>query len=161
MADNLLPSSVRLLEMSERWVSGTYIVSGVFDISSDGNSLEEMQGNIACLFSYLQKKRRRRWPRGIAGYFAIPIYSGEQFSAPLIDWVQNRPKYRYAMWHEPVLYNRCTNAAIMNTGWGPAGRSFRNCFAENAFAGLAELASNAGSDTFPSVNGKRVEYQFE
>ena len=159
MVDNRLPSSVRLLGMKEKWVSGTYIVSGVFDISGEGNSLEDIQGNIACLFSYLQKKRRRKWPRGIAGYFAIPIYSGDQFSIPLIDWVQNRPKYRYAMWHEPVLYNRCANAAIMNTVWGLAGRTFRDFFAENAFAGLAELAANAGADSFPSVNGQRVEYQ--
>ena len=144
--------------IDERWISGSYIVSGVYTIPVSRVDENVLQNNLPALFSRLREKRVRKWPRGICGYYAIPIYIGNCFSLDAVQWVQSRPKYRYAMWHEPVLYDRAKNLAFTNTKWGMYGLAFREYLSERTFDSLAYLAKSDNHRTFPSVNGQIIEH---
>lgn len=158
MQSNSLFRSLSDCCIDERWISGTYIVSGVFIIPVNRIGENALQDNLSALFSTLQEKRSRKWPRGICGYYAIPIYVGKGFSSDVVQWVQSRPKYRYAMWHEPVLYDRSENVAFMNTRWGKYGLAFREYLAERTFSSLATIVKNDNHSVFPVVNGQRIDY---
>jgi hypothetical protein len=158
MNPNPISTSLSNCCIDERWISGTYIVSGVFTIPFDRIGTTVLQDNLPALFSTLRGKQLRKWPRGISGYYAIPIYVGNGFSLDVVQWVQSRPKYRYAMWHEPVLYDLAGNQAFMNTKWGLYGLAFRKHLAERTFHSLANIAQNANHSSFPTVNGQHIEF---
>ena len=153
-----METSLSNCRIDERWVSGPYVVSGVFTIPVSRIGKNALQDNQNNLFSMLREKRVRKWPRGICGYYAIPIYIGNCFSLDAVQWVQSRPKYRYAMWHEPVLYDRAKNLVFMNTKWGMYGLAFREYLSERTFASLAYLAKSDNHRSFPSVNGQIIEH---
>ena len=157
MRDESQPLSFSGFSLEEKWVSGTYIISGLFSISGDGFDPETLTRNLPTLFSHLQQCRRWKLPRGICGYFAIPIYCSEKFSSSLIHWVQNRPKYRYAMWHEPVLYDLSHNEAYTSSFGAQSGAAFRSFVVNRQCSALAEIAKNMGIDSYPSVNGTFIE----
>ena len=158
MKPNPIETSLSDCRIAERWISGTYIVSGVYTIPVSRIGMNVLQDNLHNLFSMLREKRARKWPRGICGYYAIPIYVGNSFSLDVVQWVQSRPKYRYAMWHEPVLYDRAENVAFMNTKLGMYGLAFREYLAERTFTSLANIARNDNHSSFPSVNGKIIQH---
>ena len=144
------------IAIDERWVAGTYIVSGISVERYDRISVENIQNNIPPYFDRLRTERRGWWPRGICGYYAIPIYCCESFSGDLVEWVQNRPKYRYAMWHEPVLYSPIDNEVKMNSRWGVYGWAFREHLSERLFDPLQSLAYEFGHENFPIVNDSEI-----
>lgn len=160
MQSNIPNTYLSDCRIDERWVSGTYIVSGVYTILADRFEENVLQDNLPALFSTLRERRVRKWPRGICGYYAIPIYVGKGFSMDVVRWVQNRPKYRYAMWHEPVLYNCAENEAFTNAKWGLYGIAFRDYLGEQIFSSLASIAKNDGHSCFPRVNGQLIEYSW-
>lgn len=143
----------------EQWVSGTYIVAGVFQRRPARISVQEIQSDAPRLFDLLKTNKRARWPKGICGYYAIPIYTCDVLDAAVVDWVHSRPKYRYAMWHEPILYDRDRNIAEMNAGWRLYGAAFRVFLFEVIFTALNGLAKKDGHPTFPQVNGEQVRIE--
>ena len=140
----------------EQWVAGTYIVAGVFQRKRASISAWDIEADVPRLFDLLKANKKSRWPRGICGYYAIPIYTCDSRDAAAVDWVHSRPKYRYAMWHEPVLYDRGRNVAEMNAAWGLHGSAFRVFLAEVIFTALHGLARKEGHATFPRVNGEQI-----
>ncbi len=142
----------------EQWVSGTYIVAGIFLRRSESIRSGQIQSDISGFFDLLKKKRKRRWPRGICAYYAIPVYICDKLDFNAVKWVHSRPRYRYAMWHEPVLYDRHNNLAEMNAAWGLYSSSFRSFLSNLIFAALSELADHEGHVSFPQTNGKQIEF---
>lgn len=140
----------------EQWVAGTYIVAGVFQRKHAGISVREMQAEVPRLFDLLKANKRGRWPKGICGYYAIPIYTCDSLDTGAVDWVHSRPKYRYAMWHEPVLYDRGHNIVEMNAAWRLYGSAFRVFLFEVIFTALNGLAKKEGHASFPQVNGEQI-----
>jgi hypothetical protein len=143
----------------EQWLAGTYIVAGVFQRTPAMISIDTIQSDTPRLFDLLKANKKAIWPKGICGYYAIPIYSCEVLDTAVVDWVHSRPKYRYAMWHEPVLYDRVRNMAEMNATWRLYGSVFRVFLFETIFAALSELAKKQGHSVFPQVNGEQVRVE--
>lgn len=141
----------------EQWVSGTYVVAGVFRRSVDSLTVDEMRDNIPAWFDLLKHNKHARWPRGICGYYAIPVYTGASFDQSVVDYVHKRPKHRYAMWHEPVLYNRVANTAETNMSWRLYGRAFRLFLFESIVAALLGLHREHGHTDYPLVNGEVID----
>jgi hypothetical protein len=143
----------------EQWGSGTYIVAGVFQRPCHLLDVRQIQDKIPYLFGLLKKNKKGWWPKGICGYYAIPIYISDAFDQTVIEWVHSRPTYRYAMWHEPVLYNRVCNVAEMNKSWGLYCAAFRIFLFEVIFLALQGLSQKNGHTQFPFVNGQTVQIE--
>lgn len=137
----------------EQWVAGTYIVAGVFQRKHAVISVREIQAEAPILFDLLKANKRARWPKGLSAYYAIPIYICDSLNTATVEWVHSRPKYRYAMWHEPILYDRGRNIVEMNAKWGLTGAAYRVFLFEVIFTALDALAKNEGHSSFPQVNG--------
>jgi hypothetical protein len=124
--DSLALRSRRLADAKiiEGWMRGTYIVAGIFAIPSEAISTSDIQANIPDLYASTKAERRGRWPRGIAGTFLFPFYLGTGFGAGQIEWVQHRRPYRWAIWHEPVLYDTARNSVWMRSDYRHFGSAF-------------------------------------
>ena len=137
-------------------MKGTYIVAGVFAIPTESMIIADIQANIPDLYSTTKAGRRGRWPRGLAGTFLFPFYLGSGFSAELIEWVQHRRPYRWAIWHEPVLYDIAQNAAWMRSDYSHLGSAFYPLVFElyrRAFTAIAERLQRPQPDF---INGHRI-----
>lgn len=143
----------------EQWVSGTYIVAGVFQRKKPVVTVPDIEVEIPELFALLKSQKKARWPKGICGYYAIPIYTCDALDDFTVDWLHSRPKYRYAMWHEPVLYDRLRNVAEMNEAWQFHCSAFRPFLFEVIFEAVKGLAQKEGYPTFPQVNGKQIDVE--
>lgn len=140
----------------EGWMRGTYIVAGIFAIPSERITIPDIQSNIPDLYDSTKEDRRGRWPRGIAGTFLFPFYLGADFSPDQIDWVQHRQAYRWAIWHEPVLYDISENAAWMRSDYGHFGSAFYPLVFDlyrRAFTVIAERLQRPQPDY---INGHRI-----
>jgi hypothetical protein len=135
----------------EQWVAGTYIVSGVFQRRCYV-TVEQLDHDIPQFFQLLRQNKRAIWPRGICGYYAIPIYTADRFQQTVIDWVHRRPQYKYAMWYEPVLYDRVHNIAQTRASWGRNGEAFRAFLFGIISAALDALRRHEGHAELPRVN---------
>lgn len=138
----------------EQWVAGTYIVAGVFQKQCSNLNVDQAIMGIAPLFNKLRVNKRAWWPKGICAYYAIPIYTSGGFDQSVIDWVHSRPRGRYAMWHEPVIYDRVKNVAEINASWGIVCAAYRVFLFEAMHAALAAVSQKEGHARFPLVNGK-------
>ncbi len=141
----------------EQWVSGTYIVTGVFPKYVLALSTDQLKADIPAVFELLSKNKKAWWPKGISAYFAIPIYTSDGFNQAVIEWVHSRPQYKYAMWHEPVLYDRKRNMAEINASWGLSGAAYRIFLFEVIYTALAVISQKEGHSEFPLVNGEKIE----
>lgn len=112
------------VKIIEGWMRGTYVVAGIFAISSDATTITGIKENIPDLYTATKTARRRCWPRGIAGTFLFPFYLSCHFPSETIDWVQKRRPYRWAVWHEPVLYDTTRNSVWMRSDYGQFGSAF-------------------------------------
>lgn len=143
----------------EQWVSGTYLVAGVFQRKHLLIGVPQIEAEAPRLFTLLKAHKNARWPKGICGYYAIPIYTCDSLDSSAVDWVHSRPKYRYAMWHEPVLYDRRQNIAEMNAKWRIHCSAFREFLFEVIFTALNGLARKEGHPAFPQVNGEQINIE--
>ncbi len=143
----------------EQWVSGTYVVAGVFQRRGRLFTVGQVRKDIPALFESLRRNKKAIWPKGVCGYYAIPVYTADGFDQGLIDWVHARPRHKYAMWHEPVLYDRIRNTAETNASWGLGGRAFRIFLFEVIYTALHGLARKEGHSGFPIVNGERIRVE--
>lgn len=140
----------------EQWVSGTYVVAGVFQQHCEHVQLRQIVERIPHYFESLRLQKKAIWPRGICGYYTIPIYSVEHFDDDALRWVRSRPSYRYAMWHEPVLYDWRSNRAEMNRQWGINGSAFRIFLYEVIASALVNLMRHYDHAERPTLNGDRL-----
>jgi hypothetical protein len=143
----------------EQWVAGTYIIAGVFHRPCQNLDVRHIQNQIPDLFHQLKKEKKGIWPKGISAFYAIPIYTSDGFDPDVVDWVHARPKYRYAMWHEPVLYDWILNKAEMNTSWGLYGAAFRIFLFEAIYTALRVKSLHEGHTEFPLVNGEKTKIE--
>ncbi|MDH5535821.1 MAG: hypothetical protein OEZ08_09685 [Betaproteobacteria bacterium] len=108
----------------EGWMRGTYVVAGIFAIPVDTLSVSTLSANIAALYDGTKRAKRAWWPRGISGMFLFPFYLGSGFSPEVVSWVQRRHPYRWAIWHEPVLYDTGQHSVTMRGDYGLFGSAF-------------------------------------
>jgi len=108
----------------EGWMRGTYVVAGIFAIPSEVVTISDLRRNIPTLHATTKNAKRGWWPRGISGMFLFPFYLSTHFEPEVVAWVQKRQPYRYAIWHEPVLYDIARNAAWMRSDYGHFGSAF-------------------------------------
>jgi len=110
---------------SEQWLRGTYLVSGVFPIQKSGLTIRDIIEQIPALYDETISHKRAIWPRGICGYFLVPIYISDSFDELVQNWVRSYHRYRWAIWHEPLLYNKHDNVVYMRSDYGTHGAAFR------------------------------------
>lgn len=108
----------------EGWMRGTYVVAGIFAIPADTLTIATVEAQIPFLYEGTKGAQRGWWPRGIAGTFLFPFYLGSGFTPEVTSWVQRRHPYRWAIWHEPVLYDMDRHAVTMRGDYGHFGSAF-------------------------------------
>ncbi len=136
----------------EQWVVGTYVVTGLFGSTVSNLTINDIESRIPQLYDMTRQAQHAWWPRGIAGYYLITIYSGTVFDSEVIEWVHLRPKYRWAVWHEPILYNLKSNSIEMNRNWGRYCAAFRPYLSDILRSQLAHTAKEHGFDDGPEVD---------
>jgi hypothetical protein len=137
----------------EGWMRGTYVVAGIFAIPSESLTITELQRNIPTLYDAASKAKRAWWPRGLCGTFLFPFYIGLAFDPAVIEWVQRRRPYRYAIWHEPVLYDVDRNAVWMRSDYGQFGSAFHPMVFELYRRALALIAGRIQKPRPDFING--------
>ena len=81
---------------------------------------------------------------------------GEKFSSEQIEWVQHHHPYRWAIWHEPVLYDISENAVWMRADYGHFGSAFYPLVFDlyrRSFTVIAERLQRPQPDF---INGRRT-----
>ena len=137
----------------EGWMRGTYIVAGIFAIPSQALTVTEVQRNIPTLYEATKRSKRGWWPRGLSGMFLFPFYLGVGFEPAVIEWVQRRRPYRWAIWHEPVLYDITHNAVWMRSDYGHFGSAFHPLVFELYRRALTLIAARIQKPAPGSING--------
>lgn len=111
-------------DFAEKWHAGTYVVSGTF--FRDGTNAEP-EHVVSCtreLYSQTRANQKVRWPRGIAGYFIIPVLCASRFSPEMEEWARSHHRYKWAIWLEPILYDTNQNMILMRGDFGSYGSAF-------------------------------------
>ena len=112
------------MTIKEFWCMGMYMVFGIFPMKVGKLTIDDIRKNIPELYLQTKLAKVGIWPRGLAHFFIIPVYCSAEFSPEVINWVHNRPKYKWAIWHEPVLYSISTNSAEITSKYGLYGSAF-------------------------------------
>lgn len=136
----------------EGWMRGTYVVVGVFSIPCRTVSVQELKRNIPALHARTKQAKRAWWPRGLSGMFLFPFYLGSEFDAEVTAWVQRRWPYRWAIWHEPVLYDIIQNAVWMRGDYGLFGSAFFPMVFELHRRALTTIAERLGGTLPEFIN---------
>ena len=137
----------------EGWMRGTYIVAGIFAIPTEILTVAEIQNNIPTLHAITKEAKRGWWPRGISGLYLFPFYLGNGFPPDVIQYVQKRQPYRYAVWHEPVLYDLSQNAVWMRSDYGNYGSAFFPLVFDLYRKAFGIIAQRIGKTAPNSING--------
>jgi hypothetical protein len=140
----------------EQWVSGTYLVSGVFPIESNSLNIPQVVSKIPLLYSELKSSKQANWPRGICGYYLIPIYIVDSLDESVIAWVQSYHSYRWVIWHEPILYCKTDNTSYLRNDYGHRGSAFRN-YLSNVISETLKTVSSRFNFEFPTINGRKID----
>ncbi len=148
------PKELREPVFDERWSSGTYLVSGVFFLSGDGITPQQISACIDPLYERLRAQKRRPWPRGLCGYFVVPLFSSATFDPAVVQFVHVRMPHRWAIWPEPVLYASGSNTAERRDDYGLHGAAFYRYISGVMEAGLRLAARMAGQPFPQTVNGR-------
>jgi hypothetical protein len=126
----------------EQWVSGTYILTGIFPRSGDGITIAKIRNEVPTFYSLVKEKQKKKIPRGLSASYIIPVYRSSHFADDVLNWTKTRPKYKWAIWHEPVLFNDQTDEAIMNQNWGLYGLAYRDYLAQIICAYLSTISGD-------------------
>jgi hypothetical protein len=140
----------------EQWVSGTYLVSGVFPIESNTLTIQQVVSKIPLLYSEVKSSKRANWPRGICGYYLIPVYISYSFDESVVAWVHSFHSYRWAIWHEPVLYCKADNTSHLRNDYGYRGNAFR-AYLSNVIGDTLKTVSSRFNFEFPKINGRKID----
>jgi len=65
-------------------------------------------------------------------------------------------KYRYALWHEPVLYDRTLNKVDIYSSWGLYGAAVRVFLFEAIYTAMHAKAQHEGHVEYPLVNNEII-----
>lgn len=147
----------------ERWIAGTYIVAGIFPIEGRSLTVERLVAQIPSFYAVTRSHKRAMWPRGICGYYLIPIYIAESFDADVIEWVHSYHPYRWAIWHVPVLYTSTDNSVDKRAYGDPRsdrhgyGSSFWLYLESIIGTELRTVSRRFGYELPEKVNGKAVQ----
>lgn len=148
----LTPSEVLIddPQFAERWFAGTYVVTGVFFLDGSDLTLAKIAADIEPLYLEIRKQKKAKWPRGLAGFFVIPIYCAPSFSDEVFESIRRRLPFRWAIWPEPLLYRTSDNSVSLRGDYGLHGRAFYPYLNQLFVAGLAKAASHFGHRTLPT-----------
>ncbi|MGD1087350.1 MAG: hypothetical protein ABR955_01305 [Verrucomicrobiota bacterium] len=140
-----------------QWVSGTYLVSGVFPIESNSLTTQQVVLKIPSLYLAAKSSKLAKWPRGICGYYLIPVYIADFFDESVVAWVHSYHFFRWAIWHEPVLYCKADNTAHSRNDYGLRGKAFR-VYLSNVMGGALKTVASRFNFEFPEkINGRKVD----
>jgi hypothetical protein len=89
----------------------------------------------------------------IMWHVSCPFYIGLAFQPAVIEWVQRRRPYRYAIWHEPVLYDVNRNAVWMRSDYGHFGCAFHPLVFELNRRALTLIAERIQKPKLDFING--------
>ena len=144
----------------EQWVAGTYLVTGLFPSDGRGLTVERMIQQIPAFYAESRSHKRVMWPRGVCGYFLVPIYTADSFDASVIEWVHSYHPYRWAIWHTPVLYHSNDNSVDKRFYGDPRadkyywyGSAFRPYLEDVIGVGLRSVARRFGYECPQKVDG--------
>jgi hypothetical protein len=145
------------------WMPGTYLVSGVFPIKlpdpgSEGAppemTYEQITRRAEPLLAEVAKNKQTLWPRGIAGYYAVPIfYQHGEFSEELyVRIYQHNQYYKWGMWFDPVLLDLENRKVWMRQGFENRRFVFWRKLLSLAFSGLTAITLAEIGETTLDVN---------
>jgi hypothetical protein len=141
----------------ERWYAGTYLVSGVFFFDGTGITPSDISHSIDPLYERTKKQKRRLWPRGLCGYYIIPIFTAVSFDDEVVRFVRTRMAFRWAIWPEPALYRSVANSAERRNDYGMQGAAYYPYVSLLIAAGLSIAAKTAGHNFPSTVNGREIQ----
>jgi len=142
-----------------QWVKIAYFVIGIFPMEVERLSVEQISAKIPSLYATTKSHTKLRWPRGISVFFLFPVYIAESFDAAVIEWVHLQHLYRYAIEHEPFLYNKSDNAMHMRMDYGLRGSLYRPYLANVMGQAMHVIAGRFGHEFPQKLNGKEVKLQ--
>jgi len=137
----------------EGWIRGTYVVVGVFAIPADALTVADLERNIPALHAVTQSAKKGWWLRGLSGMFLFPFYIGSHFEPETIAWFQRRHRYRWAVWHEPVLYDVVRNGVWMRSDYGLYGSAFYPVVFDLYRRAISSIAARLQRTTPDFING--------
>lgn len=162
LGDN--PINAKQPTFLERWVAGTYLVTGIFPTDGRELTIERMIAAIPSLYTTTRANKQARWPRGLCGYFLVPIYTAPSFDPGVIEWVHSFHPYRWVIWHVPVLYHTATNAVDKRVYGDPRsdkyhhyGSTFRPYLENVIGSALRAVARPFGHQLPETVNGQPTQ----
>jgi len=135
---------------SERWVMGTYIVSGVFYLDGTDLHSAQIRSDSEELYRVTRQHKKAIWPRGLCGYFIIPIYSAEGFCDETLEFVKQRMRFRWAIWPEPVLYDSEENVMWLRQDYGLFGAAFTPHLSNLVDDAMDIVSEHYGHEDLPS-----------
>ena len=95
---------------AERWLGLAYTFSGTFILDGTDLTPERARRDFNTLYEATRSQRNRKWPRGVARFFLIPVYCATSFPKATWDYLYgyDRPG-RWAISMKPVLFNSLNN----------------------------------------------------
>ena len=145
---------VREPQFEEQWCAGTYLVSGVFFFNGAGLVSSDITNAIRPLYERTKIKKRAIWPRGLSGYYIIPIFTAPSFDEDVVSYVHVRMPFQWAIWPEPVLYRNTDNSAERRNDYRLHGAAFHSYLNKIIASGLNVVAELAGHQNPCIVNGR-------
>jgi hypothetical protein len=141
---------LQLPQFAERWIAGTYLVSGTFFLDGQGLTADRLIHDFEPLYQEIRDQKKGWWPRGLAGIYVIPIYCAPAFSNEVMRAVRKRLPYRWAIWPEPVLYRTSDNAFATREDYGHHGSAFLPYLDQLFRDGLTQAATHYGYEIMPN-----------
>ena len=138
----------------EGWMRGTYIVAGIFAIPTDTLDVPALKAHIPLLYEGTKQAKRGWWPRGVAGTYLFPFYLAPRFSPEVTSWVQRRHPYRWAIWHEPMLYDISRHAVTMRGDYSLFGSAFYPLVGALYLRALKAISLRLGRQFPDFINGR-------
>ncbi len=136
----------------EQWIAGTYLVCGIFPSEVQGLTVSDAAERIPALYATTKSQKRRYWPRGVCGYYLIPIYISSSFDATVVEWAREFHRYRWAIWHEPILYSTAHNTVDMRADYGLYASAYRPFLFRIVHTALAAVTSRFHPGTNATIN---------
>jgi len=135
---------------AERWFAGTYVVSGTFFLDGAAVTSSHVESDIEPLYREVRRSKKAMWPRGLAGFFVIPIYCAAGFDDEIRGWIRSRHSFAYAIWPEPLLYETSQNSVIFREDFGARGSAFYPYLSQLFGIGLNRAAAHFGHSSPPT-----------
>ena len=91
---------------AERWLALAYTFSGTFVLNGTDLTSDRVRSDFHALHVATLRRRRRRWPRGIARFLLVPIYCAASFRQETRDYLFGCDgPGRWAVAMKPALFD--------------------------------------------------------